>query len=171
MKIPLNSMHRLSLGWRSIKTSIAVMITIIVYAIFNLGPATLAGLSAVFALRETVQDSFIYARYRIFGNTIGVLIATGLIFLQQAFPLLQSDTVNSLFGGIGILVVINLCTLTTNQQSIINSVATFLVVFLGTPEETLIFYGIHRVLDTVFGTVVAITVNRILPNTQAKIKR
>ncbi|XJS10115.1 aromatic acid exporter family protein [Aerococcaceae bacterium WGS1372] len=168
MKSSLKANGKLSLGWRSIKTSIAVCITIIVYAVFNFGAATLAGLSAVFTLRETVKDSFLYARYRIFGNTIGVLIATGLIFLQQTFPLLQSDLVNSIFGGLGVLFVINLCTLTTNHQSVINSVATFLVVFLGTPEDTLVFYSIHRILDTVFGTIVAIIVNRLLPNTYSK---
>lgn len=165
MKNSLKINGKLSLGWRSIKTSIAVFITIIVYAVFNLGAATLAGLSAVFTLRETVQDSFLYARYRIFGNTIGVLVATGLIFLQQTFPHFQTDLINSIFGGLGVLIVINLCTLTMNHQSVINSVATFLVVFLGTPEDTLIVYSIHRILDTVFGTIVAIAVNRLLPNT------
>ena len=60
--------------------------------------------------------------------------------------------------------MLNFCTLFGNKQSIINSTATFLVVYLGTPEDTWLVYSISRILDTVFGTGVAIAVNRVLPN-------
>lgn len=155
---------RLSLGWRARKSAVSVSLIIIVYSVFNLGHATLAALSAVFAIRENMTDTYKYAKYRIFGNTIGVLIATTLIFLRRNFPILNNDIYTSVSGGLGVLLVLNFCTLFGNKQSIINSTATFLVVYLGTPEDTWLVYSISRILDTVFGTVVAIAVNRTLPN-------
>lgn len=155
---------RLSLGWRAFKTAIAVSLIIIIYTLFNLGEGTLAALSAVFALRGTMPDTYKYAKYRIFGNTVGVLIATTLIFLRQNVAFFANDFYTSISGGLGVLLVLNFCTFFGNQQSIINSVATFLVVYLGTPEDTWLVYSISRILDTIFGTSVAIAVNRILPN-------
>lgn len=154
----------LSLGWRSIKTSISVAIIIAVYTIFNLGQASLASLSAVFALRETMEDTYQYAKFRIFGNTVGVLIATSLIFLRDHVEFFDNDLYTTISGGLGVLLVINFCTLFNNTQSIINSVATFLVVYLSTPEDTWIIYSIRRILDTIFGTFVAIVVNKTLPS-------
>lgn len=156
--------QRFSIGWRAIKTAVAVFITIATYAIFNLGEGTLASLSAVFSLRENMSDTYLYAKYRIFGNTVGVLIAIFLFFIRQQLLLGNNDLYNSISGGLGVLLVINCCTFFGNQQSIINSVATFLVVFLSTPEDSLMIYGVSRIMDTIYGTIVAIIINHILPN-------
>ena len=51
-----------------------------------------------------------------------------------------------------------------NKTAVINSSATFLVIFYTIEAAVNVEYAIQRVLDTLIGAVIAMIVNRLLPS-------
>ncbi|WP_245592898.1 aromatic acid exporter family protein [Carnobacterium funditum] len=68
---------------RTIKTGIAVALCMIFFHYTNRGTPALAALAAVFSLREDWRTSFNFGKTRIFGNSVGALLATALVLFQQ----------------------------------------------------------------------------------------
>ena len=154
-------------GMRTFKTIIAVGLPITLFELLHRQPAVLAAIAAVFTLRTEHEASVKFGRIRLFGNTLGVIIAILLtqIALWMNLPL---PIYRVLGASLGILLIIVFCNAFNHPASVINSSATFFVVFLNTPKEHLLDYGANRILDAIIGSAIAILVNRLLPNPQAK---
>lgn len=154
---------KFKIGLRTTKTVIAVGVTITLFELWNRQPAMLAALSAVYSMQQSNKTSLKYGKFRIFGNTIGVIIA---IFIAKIGLLIGLDP--SLFritaSMLGVLLIIVICNALNLNTSIINSTATFFVVLLNTPSTHLLTYGANRILDTIIGAIIGILINYILPN-------
>ncbi|WP_164470880.1 FUSC family protein [Vaginisenegalia massiliensis] len=159
-----NWYQNLSVGWRTSKTAIAVMVVIALFELTHRGTPMLAALAAVFALRDSHENSLKFSRVRILGNILGALIATSLIYMGLYLSCFQTSWYQILAGGIGILLVIQACNLTHHSESIIASSATFLVIIYNTPLNNVFDYGANRVLDSIIGSIIAVLVNYLLPS-------
>ena len=155
-------------GMRTFKTAVAVGLTLTLFELLHRQPAYLAALSAVFTLRTEHETTLTYGKIRIFGNTLGVVIA--MFVVQVGVWLWLPASVLRIFGSIvGIILVIVLCNAFIGSASIINCSATFFVVLLNTPTDNILNYGGNRILDTIIGAMIAIIVNRVLPSPKRKI--
>ena len=151
----------LRIGMRTVKTVLSVGITLTLFELLNRQPAVLAAISSVYSLQTDHQKSLSYGKFRIFGNTIGVIIAILVAKIGITFQL-DNSAYRVFASMIGILIIIILCNAFNSSTSIMNSSATFFVVLLNTPSSHLIEYGANRVLDTIIGATIAIIVNRVL---------
>lgn len=123
----------------------------------------MATLAAIFAVQSDFDKSFKFGRNRLFGNTIGVIVA--LLMLRIGMITWIPDNVGQvLITTLGVLLIILICNLTNMSSSIFSSSAAFLVVLLGSHGGSLFIYGVNRVLDTMIGTLIALIVNSLLPN-------
>ena len=163
MKLNLD-LKSFKVGMRTFKTTIAVGLTITLFELLNRQPAVLAAIAAVFTLRTEHETSVKFGRIRLFGNTLGVVIAILLtqIALWMNLPL---PIYRVLGASLGILLVIVFCNAFNHPASVVTSSATF---FLNTPKEHLLDYGANRILDAIIGSAIAIIVNRLLPNPHVK---
>ncbi|HFI0463121.1 TPA: aromatic acid exporter family protein [Streptococcus suis] len=152
----------IKIGWRTIKTVIAVFITLLLYHWLNRQPANLAALACVFTMQGNVPASIEFGRYRILGNTIGAVIAGATAYLELTFGFFN-PYVHIFATTLGILLVIVTCNLFKIPKSIVNSAATYFVVLLTISTHQIWAYTINRVLDVIVGVTIAILVNRILP--------
>lgn len=154
------------IGLRTTKTVVAVGITLALFELWNRQPAMLAALSAVYSMQQSNKTSLKYGKFRIFGNTIGVVVA---IFIAELGSLLMlpPSLFRILASMLGVLLIIVICNTLNLSTSIINSTATFFVVLLNTPESHLFSYGANRILDTIIGAIIGILINYALPNRQA----
>lgn len=153
----------LKIGWRTIKTVVTVAITVLIFELTGRGSAQLATLAAIFALQSDFDTSFKFGRNRLFGNTIGVIVA--LLMIRIGMIGWIPDSMNqALVTSLGVLLIILICNFTNMSSSIFSSSAAFLVVLLGSHGSSLFVYGVNRVLDTMIGSIIALIVNSLLPN-------
>lgn len=121
----------------------------------------LAILSAIFSLRTDHAQTWKFGIGRFFGNLSGGMLAIALLQFQRVFPF--SENMDLLVVPLGIVILILFCN-QFNKTAVINSTATFLVIFYNIEAAMNVDYAIQRVFDTLIGAVIAMSVNRLLPN-------
>ena len=86
-----------------------------------------------------------------------------IILLQSYRYFTLPDYMDLLLVPLGIILLILFCN-RFNKTAVINSSATFLVIFYNIEAAVNVEYAIQRVLDTLIGAVIAMIVNRLLPS-------
>ncbi|MBK0347059.1 FUSC family protein [Aerococcaceae bacterium zg-ZJ1578] len=156
------SIPPIKIGWRTIKTVVAVMITLLLYEWLHRQPAALAALACVFTLRNDVPTSIKFGRFRVFGNSVGATIA-GLVVQLELLLGIGNNYIHIFTVSFGVMLIIVVCNQFNHSQSIVNASATYFVVLLTISHHDLIWYTVNRVLDAFIGATIAVTVNRLLP--------
>ena len=150
--MPNQSHNPFHIGLRTFKTGVSAFICILLFKILHRGSPMLAVLSTVFSLRTD---------HRFFGNMSGGVLAIVLLQLYQRCSL--PNGADLLLVPIGVVILILFCN-RFNKTAVINSSATFLVIFYNIEAAVNVDYAIQRVLDTLIGAVIAMIVNRLLPS-------
>ena len=145
----MNITTHYKIGLRTVKTGIAVGLSMYIASLFNLKSPIFVGIGAIMAMQSSVSESFIMGKNRMIGTFVGAL--TGLLF---SYFLPQ----NYLFLGIGIIVVIYIHNLFGWNSSLTLSAIVFLAIFLNS-ESARIPYATNRLLDTFIGITVSVLVN------------
>lgn len=144
------------IGMRTIKTAIAVILTLIICDVFNITNPFFAAIAAIIAMETSISGSLLIARERMYGTIIGASIALLFTFL---FP------VNYFSIGLGVLIVIYICDLFQWQNTIKISTIVFIAILLGFEEDGQVQYAIYRTLDTLLGLTVGTLINYfVYPN-------
>ena len=143
------------IGMRTIKTAIAVSLTIFLSQIFNLKSPFFAGIAAIIAMQSSVSESFYMGRNRMYSTILGATIAL-------LFSLIAPE--NPIFIGIGIIIIIYICNLFKLKKPITLSAMVFLSIILNYEEGSRVSYALYRTLDTFFGLTIGTLINYfILP--------
>ena len=156
-----NQQHSFHIGLRTFKTAVSVFLCILLFKVLHRGSPMLAVLSTVFSLRKYHKQTWKFGIARFFGNMSGGILAIVLLQLYKHFSL--PDYFDLILVPIGIILLILFCN-RFNKTAIINSSATFLVIFYTIEAAVNVEYAIQRVLDTLIGAVIAMIVNRLLPS-------
>ena len=142
-------------GMRTIKTALAVSLTILISQIFNLRSPFFAGIAAIIAMQTSVSESFTMAKNRMYGTILGGTIA--LLFSYFAPE-------NILSIGLGIIILIYACNLFGWKRSVQISTMVFLSIILNYEEGSRLNYALYRTLDTLVGLIIGTLINYfILP--------
>lgn len=140
------------LGLRTIKTTLAVIVSALVMKYLIKDTAFFACIGAVVAMEKTMQDSWRAAVVRNVGTFIGGMV--GIIFSQL--------TSNIILLGLGVIPIIFIENCLKKKQSIVpGCIVYFAVVYLNT-LDTAISYGTRRILETFIGTVIGLLINYLV---------
>ena len=159
--MPNQSHNPFHIGLRTFKTGVSAFICILLFKILHRGSPMLAVLSTVFSLRTDHRLTWKFGLARFFGNMSGGVLAIVLLQLYQRCSL--PNGADLLLVPIGVVILILFCN-RFNKTAVINSSATFLVIFYTIEAAVNVEYAIQRVLDTLIGAVIAMIVNRLLPS-------
>lgn len=143
------NIRKYRIGMRTIKTGLAVSISVMIAELVGLSSPLFVGIGAISTMQASVSESFAMGKNRILGTIMGALVALVMSYL---FPS------NILFLALGIIIVIHFLNLLGWKKSINLSAIVFLAVFLN-HEEAMIPYATNRVLDTFIGIVVGMLIN------------
>lgn len=163
--MPQSSNNPFHIGLRTFKTAVSVFICVVLFRILHRGSPMLAALSAIFSLRIDHQQTFKFALSRCIGNTTGGVVAIILFYVRAVLPF--PEYTDLLLAPAGIIMIILFCN-RFNKTGVINSCATFLVIFFNIEAGQNTAYAIQRILDTIIGALIAIGVNHLLPNPHLK---
>lgn len=156
----------MKIGLRSLKTGIAVTLTVTLSNWFGLGMGFFGAIASVIALQSTIADSIKRGKERLMGTIIGAII--GLIF---SFPLYMIGSISSgwaviannqkpLWVGIGVIGVIVVSNMLKWKDSIVLGSIVFCAIMLNNEtEQGVIIYSLYRFLETFIGIICAIGVN------------
>lgn len=145
----------MKIGMRTVKTAIAVALSVFLSHILNLNSSFFAGIAAIITMQSTVAESFNMGKHRMLGTIMGAIV--GVLFALIAPG-------NPIFIGIGIIILITLCNLFGWKKSVSISGIVFLSIMLVQEPGNRATYGIYRSIDTFVGIIVAVLVNYfILP--------
>lgn len=158
MKIP-------KIGMRTIKTVIAVILTLIISDILKLNSPLLASIAAIMAMESSISESITTGKNRMYGTILGG--AVGLI-LSYILP------VNYIFITVGFILLITICNILKIDKAVRMAMIVLLSIALnydGGKER--INYAFFRTLDTLIGVAVGATINYFIrpPNVEEKIKK
>ena len=128
---------------------------------FHIGLRTLKTAVSAFSLRTDHKQTWKFGISRFYGNMSGGVLA--IILLQSYRYFTLPDYIDLLLVPLGIILLILFCN-RFNKTAVINSSATFLVIFYNIEAAVNVEYAIQRVLDTLIGAVIAMIVNRLLPS-------
>jgi len=155
-------MASMKIGMRTIKTSIAVTISISLGYLFKLNSPFFAGIASIIAMQGNLVDSYIAGKDRILGTILGAAVGLLCSFISIGNPIII---------GLGTIVVIYLCNRLGWSKSITIATVVFISIIMNVEKGKELYYSLNRVLDTTVGIIVAVVVNYAIspPLTKDKI--
>lgn len=152
------------IGMRTIKTVIAVLLTLIISNFLNLNSPILAGIAAIMTIETTVSESFIAAKYRMYGTVLGAIVGLIITFIAPE---------NYIVVAIGLIIIIHICNVFKWDQAVRMSMIVFLVIILDYEEGYRFTYALNRTFDTFVGVIVGTSINYFLrpPKIEGNLKK
>ena len=150
-----------NIGLRSIKTAVAVCVSIYLSQLLRLEYPYFVAMTAIISMDRTARLSIQMGRNRVLGTFIGAII--GVLFTTI-------DRANPLLAGLGILIIILISNKLNLPGSITVGSFVCVAIMVHIPNDVSpFFYGLHRTLDSLFGALIAFIINlSIMPGYSVK---
>ena len=140
------------IGLRTIKTGLAVTLSIIVANILHLEYPFYAAIAAIISMDKTAMNSVKMGRNRLLGTFIGAVVGTVLSYIDCGNPFLC---------GLGIIIATTLCNIFKLKGSVtISGVVLCAIMVLITKPP--LYYATTRIIDTAVGIGIAVLVNCLI---------
>ncbi|MDD6468271.1 MAG: aromatic acid exporter family protein [Erysipelotrichaceae bacterium] len=137
------------IGLRTIKTGIAVTLSLWVSMLLRLEYPFFVAMTAIISMDKTAMNSMKMGKNRIAGTFIGAIVGILLSYIDRGNPILC---------GLGIILMIVICNSLKLKGSISIGGIVLLAIMVHT-DKTPLFYGFNRTLDTIIGAGIALLVN------------
>ena len=152
------------IGQRIVKTSIAVLITLLVYYLRGYRGAAMpaeAAITAIICMQPYVHDTREYAVSRFLGTLIGAAWGLGFLLLMLVFPRMGSVLLLVyLRMAVGVMLTLYTCVLVRRPDTAAQAAIVFICVVINFPEiEGPLQQAIDRFDGVLLGTFAAIGVN------------
>lgn len=159
---------RYKIGMRNIKTAVAVGICLAFFQLIGISDGIQAAIAAIICMKSSLQNSLQTGIERVTGTFMGAVLGIlALLLIEQ-----MTFEVSTLLAISGVVLIIYLCNILKVKASIVISLVVFLIILIGEKDVPPVYYGIFRLIETIFGIVVAYLVNRFLdPRHIRKLRR
>ena len=127
------------IGMRTIKTVLAVVLTLEISKILDINSPILAGIAAIMTMETSVSESFKTGKYRMYGTIFGGAVALIITWISP---------VNFLTTAIGLFVIIYISNILKWQEAVKMAMIVFLVIIIDFEEDYRFTYALNRTLDT-----------------------
>jgi uncharacterized membrane protein YgaE (UPF0421/DUF939 family) len=151
------------IGLRIIKTSVSVMLCLLLGHLFHYPTPIFACMAAVIVTRENFESSFNQGIARILATVVGCLFALIIMHFNIA-----NEYVYILIIGAGCVLTIYFCVLIKHPDAAALSAIIFLSLTLTHVEDKYVFTFI-RFTETVAGIIIALLVNVLVKKKTDKI--
>lgn len=156
---------------RTIKTAVAVVLSYLIFLPLALlfpvqygvgqSGAFCACIAAVICMQSSVGQSMRQGVARLLGTAIGGLLGLLLLTIDR---LLSQPLFLALMLGAGTIACIWLCNLLERPGACAISVVVLCVILLNHAGPERYMYALGRMVETAVGVVLAVVVNRVLPD-------
>jgi uncharacterized membrane protein YgaE (UPF0421/DUF939 family) len=151
MNYKSSKIHRL--GMRNLKTAIAVLLSLLLGNYAKSDSPFFIVVAAMLSMESSIVNSFEIGKNRIMGTVMGALMGLAFAYWSPG---------NLALTSIGIVILIYICNLMKWNKSIIIASFVFLGIMLDRSGESVLWYSIHRTVDTLMGLGVGLAVNTLI---------
>lgn len=150
-------------GFRAIKTTIVVLLCLVVSALLKRENTFYAAIAAVVCLQPTYEQTFQLGLNRAIGTIIGGLFGYLVIELCADIPYYHQYW-HLLIVPAGVLLLIYICNIINKKAAVSICCIVFLSITANSSRDIThaLSYVVNRVLDTSIGIVLAMFVNRFI---------
>ncbi|MGO1470854.1 MAG: FUSC family protein [Tissierella sp.] len=149
------------IGMRTIKTVIAVVLTLEIAKLLDINSPILAGIAAIMTMETSVSESFRTGKFRMFGTVLGAIIA---LIITSISP------VNFITTALGLIVIIYSSNVLKWQKAVKMAMIVFLVIIVDFEGGDGFTYALNRTIDTFIGVIVGTTINYFIRPPKIDIK-
>ncbi|WEV54256.1 aromatic acid exporter family protein [Leuconostocaceae bacterium ESL0723] len=143
-------------GLRTLKTGLCVMVIIIAFHFLH-RPPFVACLAAVFAMRESWENTLHYSKIRLMSNSVGGSLALVYFLIRQEGH--NAPWVSMVVLPILVIITIVVLDSINYNNGVIGGLAALLMISLTIPLGATIDYVFERIVDTFIGVLIAIAIN------------
>ena len=156
--------ERYYIGMRTVKTTLAVCVCLLLYQVWGREGSFLAATSAIICMQDSMEKSVTSGVSRFLGTVIGAICAMLILYLERFLAgfNLANYYLMLLVMALGIMFIITLCNFSKQKDAIVISCVVYLVIVLGDGALAPFLYSANRLLDTVVGIIIAIIINRFI---------
>lgn len=152
---------KFKIGMRTFKTGISVFICILISLLLRRDTYVVAAITAIFTLREDMENTVKYGKHRVFGNVLGALTSMVVIVFFNYFG--RHELVQLIVIPLMVMGIIGLLAGLGFQEGTVGACATLLTIVFMIPEEHSYSYAFARMIDSFIGMGVALSVNYLIP--------
>lgn len=145
-------MMKLSIDRRSVETSVAVFLSVLVSRQFKLEYPFFAVIASIFTLENTLDNPYKAGVYRLIGTIVGAAVGIAFVLIQPG---------NALLSGIGTMVLILICSSFSWERAVPIAGVVFASIMLTIDRQNPFTYSFNRVISTFAGIVIAVAVSRL----------
>ncbi|MGI6733318.1 MAG: GNAT family N-acetyltransferase [Anaerovoracaceae bacterium] len=147
---------RYKIGMRNIKTALAVGICIAFFQLIGISDGIQAAIASIICMKSSLQNSLQTGIERVTGTVIGAVLGIlSLLLIEQ-----MTFQISTLLAITGVVLIIYLCNILKVQASTVIGLVVFLIILIGEKDVPPVYYGILRLIETVFGIAAAYLINR-----------
>lgn len=148
-------------GMRTVKTIIAVVLTLEISKNLNMNSPILAGIAAIMTVEASVSESFTTGKYRMYGTVLGALIALIITFFAPT---------NFITTAIGLFIIIYISNLLEWKSAVRMAMIVFLVIIVSYEDGGRFLYAFNRTIDTFLGVIIGTAINYFIRPPKVDIK-
>lgn len=153
----MNNLGIPKIGFRNIKTGIAVFICLIIFKLINREDCTFACVASILCMGDSVESSLDLGKERIIGTLFGGISSIAFLYIVNFIP---NVGINSpVIIAIGVSFIIYICNVFKCQDSCGVCCMVYISIMLNYAGSGAILYSANRTLDTLIGVIIAIVVN------------
>lgn len=141
------------IGLRTIKTAIAVFLSVVVANWIGLSYPLFVAMTAIFSMDKTPMRTLIVGRNRVVGTILGAVVGVAFATIDRGNPFMCF---------LGMLVLISLCKKLKVTESVVISGIVFMAIMVHIDGTTPIMYGMSRTFDSIVGLAIAFLVNLLI---------
>lgn len=158
----MNDIKVPQIGYRNIKTALAVLICLIL-----LNNSIMAAIAAIICMQSTIEDSVTTGMNRLIGTLLGGVLGVIILYFIS-FLSLQNYSV--LIAALSVSLIIYICNLINKPAACVISSIVVLGIVMDPSMDNQIYYAITRTIETSLGVIIAILINKFInPPTKKKV--
>ncbi len=163
-------MRKPFIGLRTIKTIIAVFLSLVISSLRENSAPFYSAIAAVLCMQKDSEDSFRVGLNRFIATIVGALVGYLFLMFEYYIYVLENHTLRYLLISIFLIPVIYICVYTKRLGSVATGCVVYLSIVINRAGQLPIVFVVNRFLDTTIGIMVAILINRYLNNPFKKSK-
>ncbi|MGG7144052.1 FUSC family protein [Clostridium nigeriense] len=142
------------MGSRNIKTALSVLVCLVFW------PNSLfAAIAAVICVQGTVENSLVIGINRLIGTLLGGILGIVFLYISKGLNL---QNFLPLIVSIGVLLIIYICNIIKKPSACSISSITLISILVSQSYNNPLMYSIRRIIETAFGVIVAILINKYI---------
>ncbi len=152
------------IGLRTIKTIVAVFLSLVISSLREKSVPFYSAIAAVLCMQKDSENSFRVGLNRFVATIVGAIVGCLFLMFEYYIYVVENQIIRNLLIAIFLIPVIYSCVYSKRPGSVGTGCVVYLSIVINRAGQLPITFAMNRFLDTTIGIVMAILVNNYFKN-------